>query len=93
MANELLDKGVKHVQPEYIEQDPHIGFMQSVRNSQPRLAMNYLVDIINGLDARIQELEARLGVEETVVEEEPVKKVPAKKTTAAKAKAADADES
>lgn len=59
-----------------LKENSHEGFVQAVNNNQPALALQYLVNKLEEMEARLQKLEES--------EEQPVKKAPVKKTAAKK---------
>lgn len=59
------------------------AFGRSVENGQSRLALEVLVDVIDGLISKIEELESKITTEESPVEVKP--KVKAKEDTTPKA--------
>lgn len=61
MRNQLLDKGVERTPNPTINPDYKRGFLDSVRNSQPRLALNYLIDILNEMGQDIAELKDKVN--------------------------------
>jgi hypothetical protein len=60
MPNQLLDKGVERNPNPTINPDFKRGFLDSVRNSQPRLALNYLIDILNEMNEEIVALKDKV---------------------------------
>ncbi len=57
MPNQLIDRGVKYTPAENVNPDFKKGFLETVKNSQPRMALNYLIDILNEINERILVLE------------------------------------
>lgn len=97
-SNQLIDRGVKYTPAENVNPDFKKGFMDTVKNSQPRLALNYLIDILNEINERIVALENYLGNPEISdedavpdVEDTPPAKPAAKRTTKTPAAKAEAD--
>lgn len=62
MRNQLLDKGVERNPNPTINPDYKRGFLDSVKNSQPRLALNYLIDILNEMGQEIATLKEKVSV-------------------------------
>lgn len=89
MGNLLLDFGAKQKPANLPNEDFKAGFMDSVKNSQTRLALNYLVGILNELNDRIEYLEDRLS--ETDVDLKTEEAAP-KKPRVTKTAAADEQE-
>lgn len=58
------------------------AFNRSVENGQSRLALEVLVDVINGLISKIEELESKIATEESPIEVKP--KAKTKEDTAPK---------
>lgn len=92
MPNQLIDRGVKYTPAENVNPDFKKGFLDTVKNSQPRMALNYLIDILNEINERIVVLEELTGANEpaeTAAEVETPKPAAKRTTKSAAAKAED----
>jgi transcription termination factor NusB len=70
--------------------DAHEAFVNSVGNGQARLALEVLVDLVNGIISKLEEIEESINPkisEETQVESAPVEQAPIEEETPQKPKA------
>ena len=78
MSNQFLDTGLKDRAREMPNPDPKQGFIDAVKNAQPRLAMSYLINVLNIMGEEINELKSKISelTADKVAEDTPTAKRP-----------------